>query len=297
MNPLTISKIITEDIKISNGLLLFEAISGEINAVELIPTNFPYLDAAKTVGLPTYAMKGRINLHNLYGVLANYAKNSGGKLIYTGEQGAGYDTKTLPASNRTAIHDIGDGAAKLINIALVFKDKDVDVSLGDTIRLSRGKRGSLFNPEDWARAVRMYPDSIIRDTPDVFDFYYGLRNDAAGAVLLASGRYAEGLYIIPTMVDIGGQSLDWKKAIEAFVADPSKFVDVGGEFAPIAKRVRLLFRKYLEQTGQGAYIDRARINPTDTAELFLAANNVDEFMQSYKVKSEAYERLGNYLVG
>jgi hypothetical protein len=297
MNPLYISHIISEDISINNGFLLFEAISGEINQAELDPTNFPYLDAAKTVALPTYVIKGRINLSNLYQILTNYAKNSGGKLIYTGEQGAGYDTKTLPISDRKARHDIGDHAAKLINLALVFKDKDVDIPLGDTIKLSRGKRGSLFNPEDWARAVRSHPNAIVRDTPEVFEFYYGLRNDDAKALLLASGRYAEGLYIIPTVINIDGQDLDWKKAVEVFVADPGKFIDVGEKYAPIAKRIRLLFRKYLENTKQGIYIDRARINPTDTAELFLAANSVDEFMQNYNVKSEAYERLSNYLVG
>lgn len=274
MNPSDIARLITEDLDVCNGVIV-EGITGTIDINEINPANYPYLDAAKKIGLPTYLLSKKINLNNFYGVLSNYANTTGGKLTYAGIQGAGYDKETLPLNWPKAMTDLGDGAAKIVTIVTTVRDKDDDVPIDQIVKFARGKRGSNFNPEDWARAIRNYP--LIKDVPSVFTNYDGLLNDTAKAILLVSGIYSDGLYIVPTEVIIDGNRLPWDDAIKLFTSDPSGY---GGEHANIEDRIRLRFRKFLEKTNQGAYIHRANRNPDSIIKSFLASNSIGDFLQS-----------------
>lgn len=296
MTPDQISYLLIEDIGSNNGLI-FEAdqtIEGILTPEQLYGADqYPYI--GKNVALPTYELRTNVNKDTLYDTIKGIAKQQNG-IHYTGIIGARYQGGVFPLDVIKSRID-PENYALLQTERLHIVHTINNFSIGDVISLARKRRGKTaktgFSPEDWAHALKsLIPaQNIITKMPEIFTDYVGATNPEMGYVMLVSGTYGDGLYLVPQTIELNGAPMNWDDACNTFAENPEQYVDVGEQYARIAERTRLLFRKYLEESGQGQYIHRFILSPQDTVELFGAAKSLDEFMTNYRVKGDAVERL------
>ncbi len=110
--------------------------------------------------------------------------------------------------------------------------------------------------------------SFVNDTN--CDLKLGKGCGAQGLILLASGAYGEGLYLLNTLFVTGDEiSYDWFDGTEKFY----NAIVAGNyprevEYKDITDRPRLIYRRWIEHHKFGCYIERSRKNPVTVARIF-----------------------------
>jgi hypothetical protein len=309
MTPRLIALFLSEDVSENNGLIfeVSELVKYWDRGLEIHGKDFEksvpvgeidlagYPKVGPDVALPTFAIPKDLHLDVLYKLLIDIATKTGNQLKVKCKQGMLKDRETLPYDVRRAtefneypavIYAVWDGK-KMIGLSTL-------IHFAKERRLSA--KQNRFNPEEWAQAVEANIASVdIADRlPAIFANYYGVENPTAEHSLLTSGKMGEGLYLIPFELEIDGKVMNWVEAAEIFSANPSAYLKAAPPETK-ADRIRLLFRDWLQATGQGRYIARTYLDPYATVELFGDVGSVDEFVNSYETKREDIERLERLL--
>lgn len=322
MTPRQIALLLTENIRSNNGLVLeaVAPVFTDIAITNIEDqSQFPFLVKTPAapgpeltpigIVLPTNRAGINHNIDKIYFILRSLILDfSDDKQIKcSGVLGNYYKNSRNPNKKVTDYNPVDlsqQGNAELVQVAQVFSyvkaGGTIRMTIQELIKLSKQYEArpngtyALSNEGDWARkweiAVKSVGRQLIVDQNDmpkaVFPkgSYFALENN--GMVMLASGVYGEGLYVFNGQIEINGQAMPWQEAVDQFaqekIADRNLRVQQGEVITARDERIRLLWRDFIKETGQGYFIERAELDPTETIESFQRAENLQAFQDSYR---------------
>jgi len=291
--------LLTEDIRCNNGLIFEDKFTPITITATETPDKYPFIIGADNPQtgcvFPTEHpdIKAARNKDNLYKTLNHWIKISDDQQIVCDTKTGGYNTK-----NPKSIEASSDVTSIPVNVAYFFKYKkdgvEVTKTLKDLQQFARKlppnvSNEDILNMQVWEDAIRNIDrDLIIPKMPELVfpsEGYTAIKNDA-GMVLLMSDRYAEGLYVMPSMIKIDMREVPWQDAVNIFGKRPELYVNL--DKPEIERRIRLRFRKFIvEKTKQGVYVDRRGLDPNFVIMAFDRSKSIEDFINQCKTAEVA----------
>jgi len=230
-------------------------------------TTSPAVNRRKTLLLPTFV---DYEWDAVVGGIWNLTRRRE-SVIISGRPGFEFEGDTAPLvghSGMAAMDRAMDMHRESGSLIIVKLD---DYTLSDIERMDLPGPGRKTGPPtEWLKQLKEVVDELDKQDLAEVDKYPQIPRKFGeyisiipiirdNAVMLFSKQYGEGFYIVQKRID----GMDWDVAIQHFYRDPMSYleqagVDTEGMSKQRLKRIRLLFRDYLQATGQGVYVNRSK---------------------------------------